>query len=123
MSIRQHPASARPSVASAPLSRLPLFCRFDFSQKNRAPSISVVPRGSNYIPRRSAAGRSSENLSHQPGTTSAMIKNFLGKIIFSRHPEWERNRETALLITAILFALVSASVTGLVIYWRNTLGR
>ena len=52
-----------------------------------------------------------------------MIKSFLGKIVFPRHPEWERERETVVLVTAVLFGLVFAGITGLVIYWRNTLGR
>ncbi|HEV2691383.1 MAG TPA: hypothetical protein VG347_00655 [Verrucomicrobiae bacterium] len=52
-----------------------------------------------------------------------MIKNLLGKILVPRDPEWEREREAALIMTAILFILVSVGITGLVIYWRNTLGR
>jgi hypothetical protein len=52
-----------------------------------------------------------------------MIKNFLGRILFPRHPEWRRERETVLLVTTILFALVFAGIVGLVISWRDTIGR
>jgi len=51
------------------------------------------------------------------------MKNFLGKILFPRHPAWEREREAAVLVTTVLFALVFAGIIGLVIYWHNTLGR
>ena len=55
--------------------------------------------------------------------TLITMKNFLGRILFPRHPDWARERETVVLVTAVLFGLVFAGIVGLVIYWRNTLGR
>ena len=51
------------------------------------------------------------------------MKHLLGKILFPRHPEWQGEREAVMLVATILFVLVSAGIVGLVIYWRNTIGR
>ncbi|MDR3458554.1 MAG: hypothetical protein P4N60_13975 [Verrucomicrobiae bacterium] len=51
------------------------------------------------------------------------MKHILGKFLFPRHPGWQGEREAAVLVATVLFALVFAGVVGLVIYWRNNIGR
>ena len=48
-----------------------------------------------------------------------MITNWLGKILFRRRQDWQREREARTILATALFALAFAAIVGLVIFWRN----
>jgi hypothetical protein len=48
-----------------------------------------------------------------------MLTNRLGKILYPRQQDWQRERETRTILATVLFAVVCAAIVGMVILWHN----
>jgi len=48
-----------------------------------------------------------------------MITQLLARILYPGHQPWKRERETRVILAAIIIALLFASLIGTIMYWRN----